>query len=182
MDSQEAKESWWALISLERRMGAGDCHLDSASYPDPAKCDVVKLLYDEICRFTWDPGDDEDVRCQVALAEFVARCKHEPYDAEAELKRRAILPQIMARFPKAKPSYVYCGICGHTPKDDKKPNLGPVSWYDPDDGNCFGTLCPACAYQTLDRVPKSSDYCMQKDGLVPCSMQNTDEDITHLLT
>ena len=175
-----AKLAYWGLVSIAKGMATGG-YLDHATYPDPKVFDLVQLLQDELRRFTWDPGDDDDVACQVAMAEFEAKCKHEFYDYVTEFARRAILPKIMAKFPGAKSSFLYCGICGHTPKRTDKPNLGPIRWYDPDDGHVFGTLCQACAYNSLDDQPKHDDFCVRADGSIPVVTRNTDEDISALL-
>ena len=73
-----------------------------------------------------------------------------------------------------KDSYAYCRICGHQPERAKReePNLGPLSFWDPDDGWIIGTLCPYC-YQDYGRqTPQPDDYAYEEQPITA----ETDED------
>ncbi len=72
-------------------------------------------------------------------------------------------------------SYNYCGICGHVPQNDDKPNRAPVRWWDPDDGWKIGTLCPNCIEDYGNTKPKESDFAFRDTNHV-CDDCNTDED------
>ena len=81
-----------------------------------------------------------------------------------------------------KPSFNYCGICGHVPKAGGAPNLAPVRWWDPDDGWKIGTLCPCCHQDTADQKPKPTDFAVvtgRTNGIADDI--NTDEDPIELL-
>ena len=81
------------------------------------------------------------------------------------------------RFLKARPSYNYCGICGHTPESkNDEPNRAPLRWWDPDDGWKIGTLCHFCAGETLDAKPKEGDYAFRRTNGVCDGDPDTDED------
>lgn len=87
----------------------------------------------------------------------------------------------MQRFSKARASYNYCGICGHTPRnDDDEPNRAPIRWWDPDDGWKIGTLCRGCFEQFGDVQPKESDFAYNRTNGV-CDDSNTDEDESEAL-
>ena len=76
------------------------------------------------------------------------------------------------------PSYIYCGICGHTPQTaNDEPNYAPIQWWDPDDGWKIGTLCQDCAEEYVPCQPQPNDYaviCQQND----IDDSGTDEDPT----
>lgn len=80
----------------------------------------------------------------------------------------------------AKPSYIYCGICGHTPRtSNDEPNFGPVKWWDCDDGWKIGTLCPGCWEEAKDDKPRPDDYAVRNNSeFANISDGNTDEDPT----
>jgi len=83
---------------------------------------------------------------------------------------------------RAKPSYNYCGICGHVPQTKQdEPNRAPLRWWDPDDGWKIGTLCRWCAEEALDRKPKEGDFAYRHTNGVCDSDPDTDEDPTAAL-
>jgi hypothetical protein len=82
----------------------------------------------------------------------------------------------MNTFTTARPSYNYCGICGHTPDSNDEPNRAPLRWWDPDDGYKVGTLCRSCAEEFLHCKPKPSDFAYRRSNQV-CDAEDTDEDV-----
>ena len=75
-----------------------------------------------------------------------------------------------------KPSYIYCGICGHTPDENEEPNYGPIGWWDPDDGHKVGTLCRGCAEEYVPVKPQPTDYAMIAGNQFSVDDSGTDED------
>mgnify|MGYP001484184854 CR=1 FL=1 len=74
------------------------------------------------------------------------------------------MPYVQApEWEKARVSYNYCTICGHTPKKDEPANRAPLKFWDPDDGWKIGTLCPWCADDALTTEPKPSDYAYKSE-------------------
>jgi len=85
------------------------------------------------------------------------------------------------KFSRAKASYNYCGICGHTPKSsDDEPNRAPIRWWDADDGWKIATLCRGCWEEFGHVQPKPSDYAYEQTNHV-CDVEDTDEDILEAL-
>lgn len=94
-----------------------------------------------------------------------------------------------------RPSYIYCGICGRTPRcapegmradhpnrptaDESLPNFGPVKWWDPDDGWKIGTLCTFCMEEVTNDKPKEGDYAYENQDNI--DVYNTDEDPSEAL-
>ncbi len=85
--------------------------------------------------------------------------------------------KISVTLAKAKFSYNYCGICGHSPSANEMPNYAPLRWWDCDDGWKIGTLCEGCAKHNLLAKPKPEDYAYAVTNNV-CDDENTDEDPT----
>jgi hypothetical protein len=69
-----------------------------------------------------------------------------------------------------------CSICGHHPRTERDaPNVGPVRFWDPDDGWKIGTLCQGC-YRSFGKVkPHPNDYAYRETNGV-CDVVETDED------
>jgi hypothetical protein len=91
------------------------------------------------------------------------------------------MPYVQApAWEKARASYNYCTICGHTPKKDEPANRAPLKFWDPDDGWKIGTLCPWCADDALTTEPKPTDYAYKSEenaGLMQLlDNVHTDED------
>jgi len=69
-----------------------------------------------------------------------------------------------------------CSICGHHPQTKAStPNLGPVRFWDPDDGWKIGTLCPYCFEQFGSAKPHPSDFAFAATNGV-CDSVETDDD------
>jgi hypothetical protein len=83
-----------------------------------------------------------------------------------------------------KPSYNYCGICGFVPGNSALPeyqhNIGPIRWWDPDDGWKIGTLCFGCREAASGVKPKPRDFAFQASNGIADAI-DTDEDVTHLI-
>lgn len=77
---------------------------------------------------------------------------------------------------QARPTYNYCGICGHQPKSKESPNYGPLKWWDPDDGWKIGSLCIYCHDDAFYRGPKPGDLAYKQTNGVADDI-NTDEDV-----
>lgn len=75
----------------------------------------------------------------------------------------------------ANPSYNYCKICGHTPKQNDEPNYAPLRFWDPDDGWKIGTLCRHCWEDVKDDTPQPGDFSYDTTNHV-CDDIDTDED------
>ncbi len=73
-------------------------------------------------------------------------------------------------------TYAMCRICGDQPNDKfSQMNVGPIRFWDPDDGWIIGALCPWCHRDYGDRQPKETDYAYQFTNEV-CDEVATDED------
>lgn len=69
-----------------------------------------------------------------------------------------------------------CSICGHHPRTEQDtPNVGPVRFWDPDDGWKIGTLCPSCMTEFGHVQPDPGDYAYRATNGV-CDVVETDED------
>ena len=67
--------------------------------------------------------------------------------------------EALNRFAAARPTYNYCGICGHVPHGvPSEPNRAPLRFWCPDDGWKVGSLCRFCAEEALPRKPHPRDY------------------------
>lgn len=54
---------------------------------------------------------------------------------------------------------LYCRICGHTPRTDLHAmNIGPIKFWDPDDGWIIGSLCPDCYEDYGHAQPQPEDF------------------------
>lgn len=80
-----------------------------------------------------------------------------------------------------KPTYNYCGICGHVPRSrEQEPNWGPLRWWDPDDGYKVGSLCVHCKEDYAHVQPKPGDLAYSRTNGV-ADQVDTDEDILDIL-
>lgn len=78
-------------------------------------------------------------------------------------------------------TYAMCRICGDQPKTSAdRMNIGPVLFWEPDDGWVFGALCPYCYEDYGHAKPKPEDYAYDKSNGV-CDDEQSDEDITDAL-
>jgi hypothetical protein len=94
----------------------------------------------------------------------------------------ATITQLNGVAVNVRPSYNYCGVCGHQPRTrNEEPNYAPVRWWDPDDGWKIGTLCRHCHADVMDARPKPGDYACAKTNDVADDV-NTDEDPLDALT
>ena len=60
----------------------------------------------------------------------------------------------------------YCRICGSTPRTVyHAQNIGPIKYWEPDDGWVIGSLCPDCYDDYGHARPKPDDYAYtMRDG------------------
>ena len=75
-----------------------------------------------------------------------------------------------------------CRICGDQPEYFKRPmTIGPIRYWDPDDGWIYGSLCFNCHREQGDARPHPDDYAYveQRDEVI--TIIDTDEDYTGLL-
>ncbi len=75
-------------------------------------------------------------------------------------------------------TYNACCICGSQPqKEFDLMNLGPLRFWEPDDGWIIGTLCNYCYREYGNIQPDSSDYAYTETNTV-CDKIATDSDPT----
>lgn len=56
-------------------------------------------------------------------------------------------------------TYAMCRICGHQPQTkNSEMNIGPVHYWDPDDGWIVGALCRDCNEEFGNRQPQEHDF------------------------
>uniref|UniRef100_A0A6M3LI11 Uncharacterized protein n=1 Tax=viral metagenome TaxID=1070528 RepID=A0A6M3LI11_9ZZZZ len=73
-------------------------------------------------------------------------------------------------------TYNRCSICGSQPYNRLDlMNIGPVRFWEPDDGWKIGSLCPGCYKAYGNAQPKPSDYAYRTQN---CLTIDTDEDAT----
>lgn len=70
-----------------------------------------------------------------------------------------------AKWERARMSYNYCRICGHTPGSKDEPNRGPIIIWEPDDGLVIGTLCRWCFEEFGNVEPNEGDYAYGDDDI-----------------
>ena len=74
-------------------------------------------------------------------------------------------------------SWNSCRCCGFQPKKAQGPNLGPIRYWECDDGWLISTLCRDCYEELAWRKPKKTDYAYQFTNEF-CDQVETDEDPT----
>lgn len=80
----------------------------------------------------------------------------------------------MKKEPKS--TYAMCRICGYEPRGEyAEMNVGPVRFWEPDDGWIIGALCRGCYDEYGHCQPKETDYAYQFTNTV-CDDVQTDED------
>ena len=78
--------------------------------------------------------------------------------------------------PKLPLTWNGCRICGLQPDGKKSPmNIGPVRFWEPDDGWIIGSLCHSCHDEFGHRKPKPGDFAFESTNDI-CDEEATDED------
>jgi hypothetical protein len=79
-------------------------------------------------------------------------------------------------MPELHFTYNSCRICGSQPRTNMdEMNIGPVRFWEPDDGWIIGSLCRSCHEEYGHAKPKPTDYAYQGSNRV-CDVEDTDED------